>query len=127
MDRTDHEVVRGKLDSYSSGHLDDVEWVMVRTHLAECKQCSAELTRPVVWHRAAPQRIPPTAASDELLATALPQAEKTSAGSPYRSHAAVLRKPTAADSPPGWPVVGGAALVTALVAFGLGYALDSVM
>ncbi|KAA5832585.1 hypothetical protein ABT337_28705 [Saccharopolyspora hirsuta] len=56
----DHTEFRAKLNAYSAGVLDDVEWLVVRTHLAECELCRAELGRPELWNRAAPQRISPT-------------------------------------------------------------------
>ncbi|MEU5848089.1 zf-HC2 domain-containing protein [Saccharopolyspora shandongensis] len=93
----DHADLRAKLNAYSAGVLSDVEWLMVRTHLSECAECRAELGRPELWNRAAPQRIPPS--------------------KPPRSRWAQAR--------PGWSVVFGFALVAALVAFGVGYALGT--
>ncbi|MER5390478.1 hypothetical protein [Saccharopolyspora sp. NPDC002686] len=55
----DHAEFRGKLNAYAAGVLDDVEWLVMRTHLAECDLCRAELGRPKILNRAAPQRISP--------------------------------------------------------------------
>lgn len=93
----DHADLRAKLGAYSADALDDVEWLMVRTHLWECAPCRAELGRQELWNRAAPQRISPSKPARTL-----------------RSHAR-----------PGWSVVFGLALVAALVAFGVGYALGT--
>lgn len=54
----EHAEFRAKLNAYSAGSLEDVEWLVMRTHLAECELCRAELGRPELWNRAAPQRIP---------------------------------------------------------------------
>ncbi|MEV0697689.1 zf-HC2 domain-containing protein [Saccharopolyspora sp. NPDC050389] len=93
----DHADLRAKLNAYSAGVLSDVEWLMVRTHLSECAPCRAELGRPELWNRAAPRWISP------------PDSKPA-------------RRPQAR---PGWSVVFGFALVTALVAFGVGYALGT--
>ncbi|SDW79895.1 hypothetical protein SAMN05216215_1005167 [Saccharopolyspora shandongensis] len=93
----DHADLRAKLNAYSAGVLSDVEWLTVRTHLSECAECRAELGRPELWHRAAPQRISPPDS-------------KPARWAPTR---------------PGWSVVFGFALVAALVAFGVGYALGT--
>lgn len=90
-----HPEIRDKLESYAAGMLDDVEWLAVRTHIAECAPCHAALFRPEIWSaKPPPRRITP----------------------PKRGRA---------DRPdrPGWPIVFGTALVSALVAFALGYAL----
>jgi anti-sigma factor RsiW len=96
----DHSDLRTKLNAYSEGALSDVEWLMVRTHVSECGPCRAELGRPELWNRAAPQWISPTE----------PPRWRT-----VRAHRERSR--------PGWPFVIGVALVVALVAFGIGYAL----
>jgi putative zinc finger protein len=96
----DHVDLRAKLNAYSAGALSDVEWLMVRTHLSECEPCRAELGGPEVRNHAAPQWISPT--------------EPT----PWRTAQAHRDR-----SRPGWSVVIGVALVVALVAFGIGYAL----
>ncbi|WP_190821913.1 hypothetical protein [Saccharopolyspora pogona] len=93
----DHADLRAKLGAYSADALGDVEWLMVRTHLWECAPCQAELGRPELWNRAAPQRISPSKPSRD-------------------------RRPQAQ---PGWSVAFGLALVAALVAFGVGYALGT--
>ena len=59
MEDGEHDEVRDRLESYAAGLLDGVEWLAVRTHLAECDPCRAELVRPKPWNRAAPQRIAP--------------------------------------------------------------------
>ncbi|GAA0534687.1 hypothetical protein GCM10011581_08430 [Saccharopolyspora subtropica] len=81
------------LGGYATGALTDVEWLLMYTHLSECRHCRTELGRPDLPNRAAPQVIRPPA--------------------PGRA-----RQPR-----PGWSVAVGLALVTALVAFGVGYAL----
>jgi predicted anti-sigma-YlaC factor YlaD len=99
----DHETMRGKLDSYCAGSLDDVEWVRVRTHLAECDTCRTELTQPVLWNRASPRRIlPPEAIARVDISPTI-----------RRSHRHL----------PAWPVLAGTSAVVAVVAFGLGYAV----
>ncbi|MER7010169.1 hypothetical protein ABT324_01900 [Saccharopolyspora sp. NPDC000359] len=59
MHEVDHAEFRAMLNSYSAGGLDDVEWLVMRTHLAECELCRDELGRPEPVNRAAPRRIPP--------------------------------------------------------------------
>ncbi|MFC7340822.1 zf-HC2 domain-containing protein [Saccharopolyspora griseoalba] len=59
MHDTDHTEFQDRLPGFKSGALDDVEWLMVRTHLAECAQCQAEMRRPELLNRAAPKRIDP--------------------------------------------------------------------
>jgi hypothetical protein len=93
---TEHEDTRAKLESYTEGTLGDVDWVLVRSHLAECADCRVELDRATTWNRALPQGIPP--------------------GAPDR-------RGRWRSEPPGWPIVLGTALVTALVASGVGYAV----
>lgn len=95
MRATEHDSIRSKLDSYSTGTLDGVDWVLVRTHLAECADCRVELRRPAPWNRALPQRIPPRDTR------------------------------SARSGKPGWPIVLGTAFVAALVASGVGYALGT--
>lgn len=55
----EHTEFRAKLNAYGAGVLDDVEWLVMRTHLADCELCRAELGRPELRNRAAPQRISP--------------------------------------------------------------------
>lgn len=86
----DHAEFQAKLGAYSVGALDDVDWLLVRTHVAECERCRAELARPELPHRPARHRAAP-------------------------APRAVQR--------PGWPLVIGTAAVSALIAFGVGYAL----
>ncbi|RCW38219.1 putative zinc finger protein [Halopolyspora algeriensis] len=131
MDSTDHEDVRGKLDSYFSGHLDDAEWSVVRAHLAECEECSAELTRPVPWRRAAPQRVAPQDTGDGALTDEFPEDEDAGGDppddmDPQQPYPDGPPPTVEVIAPPGWPVVFGTALVAALVAFGLGYAVATI-
>ncbi|MGP4017893.1 hypothetical protein [Saccharopolyspora sp. 5N708] len=102
MQDINHAEFRSLLDAYSTGSLSDVEWLTMHTHLSRCDSCRSELRRPELWNRAAPQWISP------------PPPEST----PWRTVPADWT-PTR----PGWPVVFGCALVAALVAFSVGYAL----
>ncbi|MCI2419232.1 hypothetical protein MOQ72_17435 [Saccharopolyspora sp. K220] len=99
MQDIDHAEFRGLVNAYSTGALSDVEWLMMHTHLSECGSCRSELGRPELWNRAAPQWISPP--------------------EPTSWHTGPAWKPTR----PGWSVVLGFALVVALVAFSVGYAL----
>ncbi|GAA4828967.1 zf-HC2 domain-containing protein [Saccharopolyspora rosea] len=54
-----HADVQSRLDAYRRGTLGDVEWVLVRTHLAECGRCRAALARPLVPNRAVPRWVSP--------------------------------------------------------------------
>ncbi|QGK71051.1 hypothetical protein GIY23_17350 [Allosaccharopolyspora coralli] len=94
----EHVEIQHKLDAYQQGRLDDVEWVLVRTHVAECDMCRADMDRPKLWNRASPQRI-------------LPAGE----------HEPALTGPAV----PSWLFVTGTASVAALVAFGIGFALGT--
>ncbi|MDI2028531.1 zf-HC2 domain-containing protein [Saccharopolyspora sp. TS4A08] len=96
---TDHGEFQRRLDAYAAGELDDVDWLMMRTHLAECAHCRSQLCRPALLNRAAPQRI-------------------------LADHAPGRR--TMRDTAPGWTIVLGVVLVAALVAFSIGYALGGV-
>ncbi|MBB5155503.1 zf-HC2 domain-containing protein [Saccharopolyspora phatthalungensis] len=102
MQHIDHAGFQAKLNAYSAGMLSDVEWLMVRTHLAECTSCRAELSRPETWNRAAPQWISPSEAGPSRTLCARRQCSR-----------------------PGWAVVFGLAMVAALVAFAVGYALGT--
>ncbi|WP_158628642.1 zf-HC2 domain-containing protein [Saccharopolyspora rhizosphaerae] len=93
---TGHERFQDLLSAYATGDLDDVEWLMMRTHLSECAHCQAQMSRPPLWNRAAPRLI---TSEHEV---------------PDRS---------ARDAAPGWTVALGVVLVATLVAFGVGYAL----
>ena len=98
----EHAEVHSRLDAYAEGALEDVEWLRVRTHVAECDSCRADLGRPKLWNRASPQRILP------------------------RDEADVARSEIAwVASGPGWAFLAGTACVAALVAFGVGFALGS--
>ena len=104
MHSEDHDTIREKLDAYSTGALDDMDWVTVRTHLAECDTCETELAQCEAQRdRAHPQRVAPAATA--RLASVEPE----------------RRRPH--GNPPGWPIVFGAALAASLVSFGIGYAL----
>lgn len=94
MHDIDHTEFQDLLPSFKSGALGDVEWLMMRTHLAECAQCQAELRRPELLNRAAPKRIGPEHP---------PRPARTSA--------------------PLWTVALGIAVVTTLVAYAIIYAL----
>lgn len=96
---TDHGDFQSRLDAYAAGDLDDVGWLMMRTHLAECTDCQADLRRPKLWNRAAPQRV-------------------------IAGHE-VLRHQTR-ETAPGWTVALGIVLVAVLVTFGIGYALGGL-
>jgi hypothetical protein len=96
MHDTDHTEFQDLLPSFKSGALDDVEWLMVRTHLAECGQCQAELRRPELLNRAAPKRISP--------------------GHPRRP---------ARTTAPIWTVALGIALVIALMTCAVVYAVSN--
>ncbi|QUH04518.1 hypothetical protein HUO13_30420 [Saccharopolyspora erythraea] len=98
-DPGEHEDVRGRLAAYSAGMLDGVEWLTVRTHVAECELCRSELARPVVWNRASPQRI-------------LPAGVVHVAGRPERGAATALR------NLPHWAVLFLAALVAGVITYG---------
>lgn len=58
-----HADVQTRLDAYRRGTLGDVEWVLVRTHLAECARCRAALARPLVPNRAVPRWVSPPPAT----------------------------------------------------------------
>ncbi|SFS36230.1 Putative zinc-finger [Saccharopolyspora flava] len=94
--RTGRDEFQSRLDAYAAGELDDVDWLMMRTHLAECAHCQSQLRRPQLWNRAAPQRI---------------IADHDTGGR------------TARETAPGWTILLGVVLVAALVAFSVGYAL----
>lgn len=96
MHDTDHGEFQSRLNAYAAGELDDVDWLMMRTHLADCGDCQAELRRPQLWNRAAPQRI-------------LADQDATSR--------------SARESAPRWTVILGIVAVATLVAFSVGYAL----
>lgn len=57
MHDTDHTEFQAQLADFKSGALTDVDWLMMRTHVAECPQCQAELRRPELPGRAAPKLI----------------------------------------------------------------------
>lgn len=94
MHDTDHAEFQDLLPGFKSGALADVDWLMMRTHLAECVQCCAELRRPELHNRAAPKLISPERRT--------------------REHR---------EAAPIWLVALGAALVAGLVAFAIVYAL----
>lgn len=94
MHDTDHAEFQDLLPDFESGALADVDWLMMRTHLAECAQCRAELRRPELHNRAAPRLISPG----------------------QRSH---LPRETA----PAWLIALSTTLVAGLVAFAIAYAL----
>ncbi|MEB3366834.1 zf-HC2 domain-containing protein [Saccharopolyspora mangrovi] len=100
MHDTDHREFQNRLNAYAAGELDDVDWLMMRTHLADCGDCQADLRRPQLWNRAAPQRI---LADHDV---------------PSRS--------SARESAPRWTVILGIVTVATLVAFGIGYALGGI-
>ncbi|MEV4730818.1 zf-HC2 domain-containing protein [Saccharopolyspora sp. NPDC049426] len=96
---SEHREFQSRLDAYAVGDLDDVDWLMMRTHLAECADCQADMRRPELWNRAAPQRI--TADHDV----------------PRQRHR---------ETAPGWTLLLGVVLVAALVAFGVGYSWGAI-
>ncbi|GAA2779674.1 zf-HC2 domain-containing protein [Saccharopolyspora taberi] len=59
MDDREHEELRERLRPYADGLLEGVEWLALRTHVAECERCRTDLIRPRPSNRALPQRIPP--------------------------------------------------------------------
>lgn len=99
MHYKEHEDIRSKLELYSVGLLNDVDWVRVRTHLSECDRCRLQMTQPTLWNRAGPRQV---------------RQENRGAASSVMP-----------ISPPGWSIVIGTALVAALVASGVGYAIGS--
>jgi hypothetical protein len=103
----EHETIRSKLDFYSAGSLDDVDWLLVRTHLAECDTCRMELGQRAQWNRASPQRILPSQSADDIAPVMCWCSGRSG------------------RNPPGWPIVFGVAVVAAMVSFGIGYALGS--
>lgn len=99
MHDTDHGEFQDRLDAYRAGELDDVEWLMMRTHLAECANCQAELRRPQLWNRAAPRRI-------------------------IADHD--IPRQSVREAAPRWTVALGVVVVAALVTFSIGYALGGI-
>jgi predicted anti-sigma-YlaC factor YlaD len=97
----EHKDIREKLDSYCAGSLDGVAWVKVRTHLAGCDSCRAELTQPMRWSRASPRRIQP----------------------PGHRNGGESSMPRPDHGFPRWSTVVSAASLAALVAFSLGHGL----